>query len=211
MNPKVIFQTAKRFAPTILTGMAVAGVGLTGWLTHKAARKFDSEKSFKEQIKKARSRLPAVKVAINEHLLATAIAYNELQSQLSRGKHPLCSVLRQQCDDLLHDQFIVQTPYAQWARMPIYLKAMTVRMDKYGNNPARDRARETDIQTLYQQWQNKINELQKNNQPISGSLKDFYWKIQELRVSLFAQELKTPYPVSLKRLGKEWEEMSRIG
>ena len=168
------------------------------------------EKTFKEQIKKAKSRLPAVKVAINEHLLATATAYNELQNKLSSGKHPLCGVLRLLCDDLLHPKFITQTPYEQWVRMPIYIKAMSVRMDKYGNNPTRDTAREADIQALYNEWQNKINDLQKNNQPISGSLKNFYWKIQELRVSLFAQELKTPYPVSLKRLNKEWEEMNTV-
>ena len=168
------------------------------------------EKSFKEQIKKAKSRLPAVKVAMNEHLLATATAYNELQNKLSSGKHPLCSVLRPLCDDLLHPQFITQTPYEQWVRMPIYIKAMSVRMDKYGNNPTRDTAREADIQALYNEWQNKINDLKQNNQPISGSLKTFFWKIQELRVSLFAQELKTPYPVSLKRLNKEWEEMNKV-
>ena len=169
------------------------------------------EKSFKEQIKKAKSRLPAVKVAMNEHLLATATAYNELQNKLSSGKHPLCGVLRGLCDDLLHPQFITQTPYEQWVRMPIYIKAMSARMDKYGNNPARDAAREADIQALEQQWQEKINQLHKNNQTISGSLKAFFWKIQELRVSLFAQELKTPYPVSLKRLNKEFDEMNRIG
>ena len=169
------------------------------------------EKTFKEQIKKARSRIGAVKVAINEHLLATATAYAELQGKLSSGKHPLCGVLKTQCQSLLHDNFITQTPYEQWVRMPIYIKAMTARMDKYSNNPARDIAREADIQALYEKWQNKINDLQKNNQPISGCLKTFFWKIQELRVSLFAQELKTPYPVSLKRLNKEWDEMNRIG
>lgn len=169
------------------------------------------EKTFKEQIKKARSRIGAVKVAINEHLLATATAYAELQGKLSSGKHPLCGVLKTQCQSLLHDNFITQTPYEQWVRMPIYIKAMTARMDKYSNNPARDTAREADIQALYEKWQNKINELQKNNQAISGCLKTFFWKIQELRVSLFAQELKTPYPVSLKRLNKEWDEMNRIG
>ncbi|MBP5789427.1 MAG: ATP-dependent RNA helicase HrpA [Neisseriaceae bacterium] len=169
------------------------------------------EKAFKEQIKKARSRIGAVKVAINEHLLATAGAYAELQSKISNGKHPLCGVLKAQCQTLLGADFITQTPYEQWVRMPIYIKAMSARMDKYGNNPARDAAREADIQALEQQWQEKINQLHKNHQIISGSLKAFFWKIQELRVSLFAQELKTPYPVSLKRLNKEFDEMNKIG
>ena len=51
IDPKVIFAATKKYAPTILSGMAVVGVGITGWLSHRAARKFDSEKSFKEQWK----------------------------------------------------------------------------------------------------------------------------------------------------------------
>jgi ATP-dependent helicase HrpA len=40
-------------------------------------------------------------------------------------------------------------------------------------------------------------------------LEDFRWRIEELRVSLWAQELKTPYPVSHKRLDKFWREIAR--
>ena len=82
---------------------------------------------------------------------------------------------------------------------------MTLRMEKYSSNPARDAAREADIQELEQMWQEKTDALQKQNQAISEDLKMFQWQLEELRVSLFAQELKTPYPVSVKRLVKEWE------
>lgn len=51
LNPKVIMPIIKKHLPTILSGMAVAGVGLTGWLSYRAARKSDPEKSFKEQWK----------------------------------------------------------------------------------------------------------------------------------------------------------------
>jgi len=51
VNPKVIFSVVKKYAPSILSGMAVAGVGLTGWLSYRAARKSDPEKTFKEQWK----------------------------------------------------------------------------------------------------------------------------------------------------------------
>ena len=82
---------------------------------------------------------------------------------------------------------------------------MTLRMEKYSGNPARDTAREADIQELEQMWQEKADALQKQNQPLSDGLKMFQWQLEELRVSLFAQELKTPYPVSVKRLEKEWD------
>lgn len=51
INPKVIFSAVRKYAPTILTGMAAVGVGLTGWLSYRAARKSDPEKRFKEQWK----------------------------------------------------------------------------------------------------------------------------------------------------------------
>ncbi|HGO7566177.1 TPA: DUF3418 domain-containing protein [Neisseria meningitidis] len=164
-----------------------------------------NEKAFKEQIKRARSRLPAVKEALSRYLQETAAAYAELNGKL--GKHPLTHLLRLRLQTLLAAGFATRTPWAQWPRLPIYLKAMTLRLEKYSSNPARDAAREADIQELEQMWQEKNDGLVKQGQPISDNLAAFKWMIEELRVSLFAQELKTPYPVSVKRLLKEWEKI----
>ena len=166
-----------------------------------------NEKAFKEQIKRARSRLPAVKEALSRYLQETAAAYAELNGKL--GKHPLTHLLRQRLQTLLASGFASHTPWAQWPRLPIYLKAMTLRLEKYSSNPARDAAREADIQELEQMWQEKTDGLVKQGQPVSDDLAAFKWMIEELRVSLFAQELKTPYPVSVKRLLKEWEKENR--
>ena len=165
-----------------------------------------NEKAFKEQIKRARSRLPAVKEALSRYLQETAAAYAELNSKL--GKHPLTHLLRLRLQTLLAAGFATRTPWAQWPRLPIYLKAMTLRLEKYSGNPARDAAREADIQELEQMWQEKTDGLVKQGQPVSDDLAAFRWMIEELRVSLFAQELKTPYPVSVKRLLKEWEGLN---
>ncbi|HHK5589773.1 TPA: DUF3418 domain-containing protein [Neisseria lactamica] len=164
-----------------------------------------NEKAFKEQIKRARSRLPAVKEALSRYLQETAAAYAELNSKL--GKHPLTHLLRLRLQTLLAPGFATRTPWAQWPRLPIYLKAMTLRLEKYSSNPARDAAREADIQELEQMWPEKTDSLIKQGLPISDGLAGFKWMIEELRVSLFAQELKTPYPVSVKRLLKEWESL----
>ena len=161
-----------------------------------------NEKAFKEQIKRARSRLPAVKEALSRYLQETAAAYAELNGKL--GKHPLTYLMRQRLQTLLAAGFATRTPWAQWPRLPIYLKAMTLRLEKYSGNPARDAAREADIQELEQMWQEKTDGLVKQGLPVSDDLAAFKWMIEELRVSLFAQELKTPYPVSVKRLLKEW-------
>ncbi|CWQ36874.1 TPA: DUF3418 domain-containing protein [Neisseria meningitidis] len=166
-----------------------------------------NEKAFKEQIKRARSRLPAVKEALSRYLQETAAAYAELNGKL--GKHPLTHLLRLRLQTLLAAGFATRTPWAQWPRLPIYLKAMTLRLEKYSSNPARDAAREADIQELEQMWQEKTDSLVKQGLPISDGLAGFKWMIEELRVSLFAQELKTPYPVSVKRLMKEWERLNK--
>ncbi|MBF1291730.1 MAG: DUF3418 domain-containing protein, partial [Neisseria sicca] len=166
-----------------------------------------NEKAFKEQIKRARSRLPAVKEALSRYLQETAAAYAELNGKL--GKHPLTHLLRQRLQTLLAAGFATRTPWAQWPRLPIYLKAMTLRLEKYSSNPARDAAREADIQELEQMWQEKTDGLVKQGLPVSDDLAAFRWMIEELRVSLFAQELKTPYPVSVKRLLKEWERLNK--
>ena len=159
-----------------------------------------NEKAFKEQIKRARSRLPAVKEALSRYLQETAAAYAELNSKL--GKHPLTHLMRQRLQTLLAAGFATRTPWAQWPRLPIYLKAMTLRLEKYSGNPARDAAREADIQELEQMWQEKTDGLVKQGLPVSDDLLSFRWQIEELRVSLFAQELKTAVPVSVKRLIK---------
>lgn len=166
-----------------------------------------NEKAFKEQIKRARSRLPAVKEALSRYLQETAAAYAELNGKL--GKHPLTHLLRLRLQTLLAAGFATHTPWAQWPRLPIYLKAMTLRLEKYSSNPARDAARETDIQELEQMWQEKTDSLVKQGQPVSDDLAAFRWQIEELRISLFAQELKTQYHVSVKRLKNIWSNLPK--
>ena len=167
-----------------------------------------NEKAFKEQIKRARSRLPAVKEALSRYLQETAAAYAELNGKL--GKHPLTHLLRLRLQTLLAAGFASHTPWTQWPRLPIYLKAMTLRLEKYSSNPARDAAREADIQELEQMWQEKTDSLVKQGLPVSDDLAAFKWMIEELRVSLFAQELKTPYPVSVKRLLRGFENYGNL-
>ena len=161
-----------------------------------------SEKAFKEQIKRARSRLPAVKEALSRYLQETAAAYAELNGKL--GKHPLTPLIRKRLDALLGAGFATRTPWIQWSRLPVYIKAMTLRLDKYSSNPAR----EADIQELETLWAEKTDALVKQGLAVSDDLAAFRWQIEELRVSLFAQELKTPYPVSVKRLLKEFSNLN---
>ncbi len=99
--------------------------------------------------------------------------------------------LREQLEFLLPKNFIALTPYDRLQHVPRYLKGIQLRIEKYRNNPARDAQCMTQMQPLLQAWQKRRSERD-----------ECAWMLQELRISLFAQELKTPVIVSVKRLEK---------
>ncbi len=105
--------------------------------------------------------------------------------------------VRAQLEWLLHKRFIADTPYERLQHVPRYLKAINLRIDKLRSNPARDAQCMTQLQPLLQAWQALRQGQQGKGDARVG---EFAWLLQELRVSLFAQELKTPVIVSVKRL-----------
>ena len=112
--------------------------------------------------------------------------------------------IQSQTQRLLPKHFINAMPYAQLAHVPRYLKAAVVRLDKLRADPARDARLASDLAPLLQNYLRKQQEHFKAR--ISDArLEEFRWLLEELRVSLFAQELKTPMPVSIKRLQKAWD------
>jgi ATP-dependent helicase HrpA len=91
------------------------------------------------------------------------------------------------------------------------MKAHSVRLDrlKTGGAPAqaRDQTALAEWTTLWQSYERRAREFARNGVQ-DERLNQFRWQLEELRVSLFAQELKTPLPVSVKRLEKAWQQIS---
>ena len=108
-----------------------------------------------------------------------------------------------QLERLVPKRFLVETPWARLAHLPRYLKAIVLRLDKLRADPARDAARLAELRPLEQRHLRKLAERRGSRDP---KLDEFRWWLEELRVSLFAQELKTPQPVSAKRLEKIWAQ-----
>lgn len=119
-----------------------------------------------------------------------ANAYTDLQSQLQQ---------------LCHKWFIRQTPFSQLKHFVRYLKAAQMRIDKLRENPGRDQTNMAEFNQLYTLWHRATIAL-KGAQ--DAQLDDFRWQLEELRVALYAQKLRTPYPVSVKRLHKSWALIS---
>jgi ATP-dependent helicase HrpA len=107
---------------------------------------------------------------------------------------------------LLFNGCFSQMPWEQISHLPRYLKALRLRIEKQPSNPDRDGKNAASVGLLWQNWEVAMDKQRKSDK-FSQALIDFRWLIEELRVSLFAQELKTPFPVSIKRLEKIWAEL----
>jgi len=159
---------------------------------------------------RARTRLPAVVDATAR--LATSIAqeYQALTQKLNALPGNMARVkkeVEEQLALLLPKRFFSLTPWERLQHIPRYLKALKLRLDKYPNSVERDTRSAQTVQVIWQRWQDKVSNLRKANAEVSAALEDYRWLIEELRVSLFAQELKTPFPVSAKRLDKIWDDL----
>jgi ATP-dependent helicase HrpA len=133
--------------------------------------------------------------------------YHLLQKSLPGFKAHAAATqdIKTQCEWLLRKEFIAKTPYERLQHLPRYLKAMNVRLEKLRADPARDARQFAQMQALQQAWQRKLATQQGQ---VDSKVEEFGWMLQELRVSLFAQELKTPVIVSAKRLQKMWEALT---
>jgi ATP-dependent helicase HrpA len=166
-----------------------------------------NEKEFAARCKDAKSRLNLVAQEIARLVSAVLQEYHILQKSLPAAKaHGAATQdIKAQCDWLLHKEFIARTPYERLQHLSRYLKAINVRLEKLRADPARDARQFAQMQALQQAWQRKLAAQQGN---VEQQVEEFGWLLQELRVSLFAQELKTPVIVSVKRLQKMWETIA---
>jgi ATP-dependent helicase HrpA len=125
-------------------------------------------------------------------------------SNVSNAHTQAVQDIRAQCEWMLGKEFVARVPYERLQHVPRYLKAVNVRLEKLRADPARDARQLAQMQSLQQAWQRKLAAQQPD---VDARVTDFGWLLQELRVSLFAQELKTPVIVSVKRLQKMWESL----
>jgi ATP-dependent helicase HrpA len=103
-------------------------------------------------------------------------------------------------------RFVATTPWAQLQHLPRYLKAITLRLDKQRADAVRDAQRLAELRPLEQRYTRRLADLKGSS---DARMDEYRWLLEELRVSFFAQELRTPQPVSVKRLDKVWSQISQ--
>jgi ATP-dependent helicase HrpA len=137
--------------------------------------------------------------------LSHAYNMNQTLARPSPAKEVMAD-LQGQLKGLVFPYFVAALEPQRLPHLPRYLRGMEKRLEKLAKNPARDAQNMRALAPLVSAWQARQRRLE----AAGGStpeMEDFRWRLEELRISLFAQELKTPEPVSVKRLEKLWQEI----
>jgi ATP-dependent helicase HrpA len=115
--------------------------------------------------------------------------------------------IQDQLNHLMPAHFLMHTPKEWLEQYPRYLQAINKRLDKNQDNPERDRKNRIEFSNRWQEYLKRANSLRQQD-ITSAQLNEYRWMLEEYRVSLFAQELKTRLPISAKRLKTYWSEIS---
>lgn len=164
-------------------------------------------RAFQARIDEGRARLNLIAQEV-ARMAGTVLAEHAAALRKVKDSRPPKDVaddINAQLQRLVGKRFLLDTPWAALAHLPRYLKAVVLRLDKLRADPARDAQRLAELRPLEQRYTRRIAELKGT---ADARLNEYRWLLEELRVSLFAQELRTPQPVSAKRLDKAWAQLS---
>ena len=167
---------------------------------------------FEQRLKEGKPRLGLIAQEILRLMTTIVQEYSSLQKKLASLNKVYPAVvadIQAQCGALLARQFIRQTAFERLQQYPRYLKGAALRLEKIRNNPARDAQLMQDWQQLAKPWEREHLAQLKAGAAADDFSASFRWLLEELRIALFAQELRTPSPVSVKRLQKMWDGRAR--
>ena len=165
------------------------------------------EFAFQKRVEEGRGRLTLISSEVARMagviLLEYATAARKIKDSKATGEAALDAA--QQLQRLMPKRFLHAAPWERLQHLARYLKAITLRLDKYRADPTRDAARLAELRPLEQRYWRLVAE---RKGVVDDRMLEFRWLLEELRVSFFAQELRTPQPVSVKRLDKAWGQLT---
>ena len=169
-----------------------------------------TQNEFDRLVLNSKRLIPELTQQLSLGLVAIAESYHLLVKTMNQYKK-LPKELLQDCNDQID---ILLPPFEKplflftyIEHIPRYINAVIIRLDKYSQRRLKDDELIKDIIRLQDKWIEKVEEMVKKDKTIPIGFIEFQWALQELRVSLFAQELKTPYPISVKRMDRQWQEL----
>ncbi|CAM8657131.1 HrpA HrpA-like helicases [Comamonadaceae bacterium] len=164
------------------------------------------EFAFKRRIDEGRGRLTLIANEVARMASVILLEYVTAARKIKDTKNApdATSDAQQQINRLIPKKFLQATPWDRLQHLARYLKAITLRLEKYRADPARDASRLTELRPQEQRYWRLVAE---RKGVVDERMQEFRWLLEELRVSFFAQELRTPQPVSVKRLDKAWAQI----
>ncbi len=163
--------------------------------------------AFEARIAEGRPRLNLIAQEVARLAASILAEHSAAVRKLKDGRPPkdVADDVAAQLQRLVPRRFLLSAPYLQLQHLPRYLKGVLLRLDKLRADPARDAARLAELRPLEQRYLRRLAELKGT---ADARLDEYRWLLEELRVSLFAQELRTPQPVSAKRLERAWAQLA---
>jgi len=164
------------------------------------------EETFRQRLDTGKQQLVELSASIGGYSFEALQAYQELNRLLKGTLSPqlltAISEVREQVQQLVYPGFISATPLNWLPHLARYLRAAIQRLEKLSGNSQRDRKHSAVIRRYWQAYEQALA-----SKPANMGLREFRWFIEELRVSLFAQELGTSVKVSPERLDRLWKEL----
>jgi ATP-dependent helicase HrpA len=179
-----------------------------------------TQQAFDARLGAAWHRIGEMTHSVCELVTATLRAYHRLQIRLDQPPRSLSAQsladIRSQIEHLMRPphakvphRFLRTTPTEWLVHYPRYLKAIDLRLDRCGRDAG---ARDAELMAQVKPHWDKVRQLTEQRPELLELLPPFEelrWMLEEFRVSLFAQELRTAVPVSAKRIEKQWEKCRR--
>jgi ATP-dependent helicase HrpA len=168
-----------------------------------------AQADFARRVEEGRSRFSLIAQEIARTAAAILSEHASVQKKvaaIAKAFPQPAEEVRQQLARLLAPGWLARTPWQRLQHLPRYLRAASSRLDRLRSDPARDARLAAEIAALEQPYRRELAARQRLGD-VTPEMEQFGWLLEELRVSLFAQELRTPVPVSAKRLAKLWHSM----
>lgn len=163
-----------------------------------------SREAFEKRCQDRRADLIRIASDLAQNIAKPLAEYHAIAKRLS-GNIPLAAInavndIKEQLRFLVYQGFVHDTPDEALERLPVYCQAAGIRLDKLLVDPAKDRQRMAEVNPHWQKFISKVGKIE------TEAFYQYRWMLEEFRISIFAQELKTAYPISAKRLEKQWQQ-----
>jgi len=166
------------------------------------------ETSYRQRLESGCARLLGLAVDIGRYSYDALQAYQQLNRGLKGSVSPqllsAMNEIRALAGAIVYPGFLAATPLERLPRLAVYLRAAIARVEKLPGNIEKDRK----LALVVQDYQSRYEQAQRKGNVNPQQLEQFRWMIEELRVSLYAQELGTTDKVSPQRLDKAWKALA---